>query len=305
MRRALLAALVALWLPATAWAAPPPPSSTWFVDPKSDANQELASLRAQGRHDEAAIVERIASQPRFAWFGPFAGPDRMRDYVRRATAAGQVPLIALFNVEARECRDLATARRFYVKAARAIGGRPAIIAFEPDSLGTMSGPRTAPACYDAIRYGIRVFSRLPATSTFMEAGASDWEGAPGMAPKLRRVEVCRVKGVLLNATHADWTHTNIRYGYALDRRLPCRLRILVNTAENGRGPTPRSVPKHWCDSGQRYGLGPPSAFPWHHRNVLLGYVNRPGFTQQCYDPPVRWTLQRALNLARRFSANEG
>jgi hypothetical protein len=45
-------------------------------------------------------VERIASQPRFAWFGRFAGPDRMRDYVRRATAAGQAPLIALFNVEA-------------------------------------------------------------------------------------------------------------------------------------------------------------------------------------------------------------
>jgi hypothetical protein len=40
-------------------------------------------------------------------------------------------------------------------------------------------------------------------------------------------------------------------------------------------------------------------------DVLLGYVNRPDFTQQCYDPPVRWTLQRALNLARRFSANEG
>jgi endoglucanase len=101
MRRALLAAAVALLLPATAWAAPLPPSSAWFVDPESDANQELASLRAQGRHNEAAIVERIASQPRFAWFGPFAGPDRMRDYVRRATAAGQVPLIALFNVEAR------------------------------------------------------------------------------------------------------------------------------------------------------------------------------------------------------------
>ena len=252
----------------------------------SEANQELASLRAQGRQRQAALVERIASQPRFAWFGTFAGPDRIFEYVDRARAAGKVPLIALFNVESRECQDLAAARRFYDEAARAIGKRRAIVAFEPDSLGTMPGPRSARACYNAIRYGLGVFSRLPNTWTFMEAGASDWEGASRMAPKLRRVGVCRVKGILLNATHADWTRASVRYGRDLDRRLPCRLRILVNTAENGRGPTSRSVPQHWCDSRQRYGLGPPPAFPWHrNRNVLLGYVNRPGYTQNATTRP--------------------
>jgi endoglucanase len=294
-----------LLLPATAWAAAPPPSSKWFVDQESDANQELASLRAQGRQSQAALVARIADQPRFAWFGPFAPPDRMREYVDRARAAGKIPLIALFNVEARECEDLGTARRFYVDAARAIGNRPAIVAFEPDSLGTMPGPRSAPACYNAIRYGIGVFAKLPKASTFVEASASDWEGATRMAPKLRRVGACRVGGILLNATHADWTNANIRYGHALDRLLPCHLRILVNTAENGRGPTSRTVPQHWCDRRQRYGLGPPPAFPSGHKDVLFGYVNRPGYTQKCYDAPVRWALYRALNLARKFSAKEG
>jgi endoglucanase len=293
----------------TAAAAPPPPSSTWFVDPESPANEELARLRAQGRQAHAALVERIASQPRFAWFGTFAGPDRLRLYVDRATAAGRVPQVAIFNAESRECRAGThdQARRWYDRAAAAIGSRPAVVAFEPDSLGTIDGvPGTQRgACYATIRYGVRAFSRLPAASVYVEAGASDWEGAPRMAAKLRRVGVCSVGGVLLNATHADWTSRNIRFGRALERRLPCGLRILVNTAENGQGPTPRSVPRHWCDSRQRYGLGPPPASPTGHANVIFGWVNRPGYTQQCYDAPVRWALFRALNLARRASSREG
>jgi endoglucanase len=78
-------------------AAPPPPSSTWFVDPESPANEELAHLRAQGRAADAALVERIASQPRFAWFGTFAPPDKLRLYVDRATAVGKVPLVAIYK----------------------------------------------------------------------------------------------------------------------------------------------------------------------------------------------------------------
>jgi endoglucanase len=305
----LAGVLAALAVTAAAGAAPPAPSSTWFVDPESAANQELARLRAQGRAAEAALVERIASQPRFAWFGTFAGPDKLRSYVDRATAAGRVALVTILNAEARECRAGThdDARRWYGRAAAAIGARPAVVALEPDSLGSISGvPRTQrAACYKTIRYGVRVLSRLPAASVYVEAGASDWEGARAMARKLRRVEVCRVGGVLLNATHADWTIRNIRFGRALDRRLPCRLRILVNTAENGQGPTPRSVPRHWCDARQRYGLGPPPANPTRHANVIYGWVNRPGYTQQCYDKPVRWALYRALNLTRRASSREG
>jgi endoglucanase len=303
------AVLAFLAVTGTAAAAPPPPSSTWFVDPESPANAELARLRAQGRQAQAALIERIASQPRFAWFGTFAGPDRLRLYVDRATAAGRVPQVAIFNAESRECRAGThdQARRWYDRAAAAIGPRPAVVAFEPDSLGTIDGvPGTQRgACYATIRYGVRAFSRLPAASVYVEAGASDWEGAPRMAAKLRRVGVCSVGGVLLNATHADWTSRNIGFGRALDRRLPCELRILVNTAENGQGPTPRSVPRHWCDSRQRYGLGPAPASPTDHANVIYGWVNRPGYTQQCYDAPVRWALDRALNLVRRASSREG
>jgi endoglucanase len=283
----------------------PPPSSTWYVDPQSPANRELASLQAQGRHEEAALVGRIASQPRFEWFGLFVGSDRLKEYVDRAVAVGKVPLVVIFNVEARECRDLAAARRFYDEAAAAIGRRPAVVALEPDSLGSMK--LSERACFAAIGYGVRVLSALPGTTVYVEAGASDWgRGAlPTMARKLRRVDVCRAGGVLLNATHADWTVRNVRYGRALEQRLPCRLRILLNTAENGHGPNPRTRPRAWCDSDHHYGLGPAPASPTPYQGVAYGWVNRPGYVQQCYDPPVRWALYRALRLAARASTREG
>jgi endoglucanase len=292
MRLALCVTLFALL---SSEASAQPPSTEWFVDEQSPANQALA---------RGVPVGPIARQPRFGWFGPFAGPPRIRDYVGRASAAGKVALIALFNVEARECKDLGTARRFYAEAARAIGDARAVVAFEPDSLGTMTSAEAA--CFRTIAYGIRLFARLPQTDVYVDAGASDWEGAPRMAKKLRRVDVCRAGGVLLNATHADWTLANIRFGRALGRRIRgCRLKLLVNTAENGQGPTPRTVPRHWCDKGQRYGLGPVPESPTRHPGVIYGWVNRPGYTQKCYDPPVRWADYRALNLIRNASGREG
>lgn len=299
-----LSAVAATALAATALTEPPP-STTWYVDPQTPANRELASLQAQGRHHEAALVERIASQPRFEWFGLFVGANRLKEYVDRAVAAGKVPLVVIFNVEARECHDLAAARRFYDEAAAAIGSRPAVVALEPDSLGSMKPSERA--CFAAIGHGVRVLSALPGTTVYVEAGASDWGGgAPQrMARKLRRVDVCRAGGVLLNATHADWTDRNVRYGRALERLLPCRLRILVNTAENGQGPNPRTRRRAWCDSGHHYGLGPAPASPTRFPGVAYGWVNRPGYVQQCYDPPVRWALYRALRLAAQASTREG
>jgi hypothetical protein len=114
-----------------------------------------------------------------------------------------------------------------------------------------------------------------------------------MAKKLRRVAVSRAGGVLLNATHADWTLANIRFGRVLDRRIRgCRVKLLANTAENGQGSTPRTVPRHWCDKGHRYGLGPmpESSHPSSGRHLRVGEPAR--YTQQCYDPPARWTTER-------------
>jgi endoglucanase len=309
MVAAFIALLVAVGGTSTALAATaligPPPSTTWYVDPESPANRELASLQAEGRHDEAALIERIASQPRFNWYGLFIGANRLEEYVDRAVAAGNVPLVVIFNVEARECQDLAAARRFYDEAAAAIGSRRAMVALEPDSLGSMK--LSEHACFAAIRYGVRVLSALPGTTVYVDAGASDWGAGdpPGMARKLRRVDVCRAGGLLLNATHADWTVRNVRYGRALERLLRCRLRILVNTAENGQGPNPRTRARSWCDSGHQYGLGPDPASPTRYPRVAYGWVNRPGYTQQCYDPPVRWALYRALRLAARASSRVG
>jgi hypothetical protein len=95
-----------------------------------------------------------------------------------------------------------------------------------------------------------------------------------MAKKLRRVAVSRAGGVWLGATHADWTLANIRFGRALDRRIRgCRLKLLVNMAENGQGPTPRTVPPHLCDKGHRYGLGPMPESPTRHPGVIYGPVH--------------------------------
>jgi endoglucanase len=191
-----------------------------------------------------------------------------------------------------------------------------IIAFEPDSLGTVDclAKSRQQSRLDNMRYGIDVFSKLPNATVYIEAGASDWEPAARTARQLRYVGIAKVRGFMLNATHFDWTANNVQHGLEISR-LTGGKPFIVNTSQNGRGPVhfrrwiDRS--KHlwrtinvWCHPLLR-GAGPvPTTATGKPKVDAYMWINRPGYSEgSCNGGPLpvgTWWPQRAL----MFAANQ-
>jgi endoglucanase len=323
-RRALLPVLLVL---AAAVAASAPPAAAQggpnplagaklFVDHDSPSWHQWRSYRRAGKRGKAALVWKIAREPKALWLGRFTRPNFRHKVRRLITAAGRqdaVPVFTVMRAQSTGCsptytgggpaEDAAT-RAWYRRLARAIGGARVVIAFEPDSLGTIDchARSRRDDRIRLLRYGVDALSRLPNATIYLEAGASDWEPARRTARQLRAIGIGKVRGFMLNATHYDWTSNNIRHGLDISRRVGGK-HFIVNTAENGRGPvhyrlaTGRRI-HVWCNPGLR-GLGtPPTTNTSHPKVDAYLWINRPGYAQSCQGRQIGWYAPRALSYAR-------
>lgn len=205
--------------------------------------------RNAGQNGSAALMYEIASQPIFRWIGKTdRNPQRdTRVFLQGAAerSPGTVPGITVLNHEGEKCgggydaggrRTDGRYRRWMKRFVRGLGDNRVIIAFEPDALGTIKclrGSRRVSRLRN-MRYGIRLLSKKPNVTTYIEAGASDWRPAGEMARYLRAVGVGRVRGFSLNITHFDTNANNLRYGMRISRMLGGK-HFVINSDENGRG----------------------------------------------------------------------
>jgi endoglucanase len=327
----LLLAIAAL-LPATAAADPrgvspqepnPLAGLTFYNDPESPSMQQWRSLQRVGKSHEADLIWKIAREPKALWLGRFTRPNfavKVRRLIDPAKAAGQVPIFTVLRAQSVGCgpnyqgggpaEDRAT-MAWYDDLARVIGDDRVVIAFEPDSLGTIDclARSRRDDRMRVLAHGVDVLSKLPNATVYIEAGASDWESAERTAKQLRQIGIAKVRGFMLNVTHYDWTGANIQHGLEISR-LTGGKHFVINTAENGRGPVhyrkwiDRS--NHiwrritvWCNPGLR-GLGPAPTTDTSHPGKVDAYlwINRPGYAQSCQHRPIAWYMPRALTLAR-------
>jgi endoglucanase len=293
-----------------------------FVDAFEPSWRHWRALRNRGKKGSAARMWTIASQPKFRWFGGFTHnlTKTVHAYTARARRKGEVALMTSMRHHGQGCgrgflgggrAEDAQSRKWYRKFARAIGSRRVVIAFEPDSLGTIEclARHRRQARYDLLRYGVERLAELPNATVYIEAGASDWQSAKRMASKLRRVGVAKVRGFMLNVTHYDWTANNMRFGLQLSSLLGGK-HFIVNTAVNGRGAVyyrkriggrNRRVTV-WCHPLYR-GLGrTPTTQTSNPRADAYLWISRPGYSSGACNggPPLagRWWPKRALSLAR-------
>jgi endoglucanase len=306
----------------------------WFVDKTwAPQYQQYQRYVRRGDRGKAALIAKVALQPQFKWFGRWNQDDKggtygaARNYVDRVQEEqpGSVPQIVVMRHQGKACHKRYTAggpredertKRWYDAFAAGIGDARVVIGFEPDSLGTVDclAASRRKARLDTLRYGIDVFSQLPNATTYIEAGASDWEPAAKTAKQLRYIGVAKVRGFMLNVTHKDWTAANIRHGLQISR-LTGGKHFIVNTSENGRGPVhyrrwiSRGDPKIWrrvnvwCHARKR-GLGPAPTTTTARPDLVDAYlyVNRPGYSAgSCNGGPLpigSWWADRAHDLAR-------
>jgi endoglucanase len=292
----------------------------WYVDPREPAWRSYVGYTRRGERARAALMWRVAREPRFRWFGRWTGPDlrsNVGTYLRCVSAVqpGAVPLIVVMRHQGRDCSSNYTAggaaedaatRAWYDEFAAAVGDARVVLGFEPDSLGTLEclAPERRTARLDTLAYGVDVLSRLPNATIYLEGGASDWEPAARTAKQLRYIGIAKVRGFMLNVTHHDWTSANIRHGLAISRRVGGK-HFIINTSVNGRGPIhihggrTRNV---WCNPPRR-GLGPrPTTATAHPLVDAFMWIGRPGYSAgACNGGPLpvgSWWPERALMYAR-------
>lgn len=347
MRRALLPRLalglaLSLLLPAAASAQVPDPRGVaagspnpiagipFFLDKEwGPAWRQHRHLLRRGRRGEAGLMLKIAQNPQFKWFGKWAGggsPYRiMRDYFERIDhqMPGAVPQIVAMRHEGDQCNPSYTGggargdeltRSWWRGFARAVGDRRVVIAFEPDSLGTVDclAASRRGARLKLLRDGVEILSALPNATVYLDAGASDWETPAATARKLRAIGVDKVRGFMLNATHMDWTGNNVRHGLKISRLVGGKA-FIVNTSHNGNGPIhirrwidrSRNLWRRetvWCNPpGAAVGPAPTT----NTGNPLVDaflWIERPGYSNgRCNGGPPTgvWWLERALALAKR------
>src|SRR5215213_1546260 len=329
IRRLALAALLAcaaslavIAPPASAQGGNPLAGVPLFVDHDSPSWHQWSAYRRAGLRHRAALVWKIAREPKALWLGRFTRP-HFRHKVRRLIAVARrqrsVPVFTVMRAESRGCgpgysgggpAEDARTRAWYRRLARAIGGARVVIAFEPDSLGTIDchARSRRDDRIRLLRYGVDVLSRLPGATIYLEGGASDWEPARRTARQLRAIGIAKVRGFMLNATHQDWTRANILHGLAISRLTGWKP-FIVNTAENGRGPVHYRASNGrritvWCNPPGR-GLGPrPTTRTSNPLVDAYLWINRPGYAQRCQGREIAWYAPRALAYARRATSWE-
>ena len=303
----------------------------WFVDRMEPAYVQWARWKRGGKRGRAQLIWKLAKQPRFRWFGRFTRPHmvkKVRGYLARVQCdqPGTVPQMVVMRHQGKKCgggylgggaKEDRRTRRWYRHFARAVGDARVVIAFEPDSLGTLdclAVKRRWPRLR-TLRYGVDLLSKLPNATLYLEAGASDWEPARRTAKQLRFIGIRKVRGFMLNVTHHDWTRDNIRHGRDISRRVGGKP-FVINTSYNGRGPVHfrtriggriRRI-NVWCHPRKR-GLGPaPTTLTSHPLVDAYLYINRPGYSAgSCNGGPLpvgKWWAENALMYAKHATGWE-
>ena len=311
----LVAAAIAT--PAQASQANPLAGLKLYVDRDSPSWRQWESYERSGQTQKANLIWKIAREPRAVWLGRFTRPNfhvKVRRIIDAAVGDGAVPLFTVLRAQSAGCgphydgggraEDIRT-RGWYDDLARTIGSDRVLIAFEPDSLGTIDchAPSRRDDRVRLLRYGVDSLSRLPNATIYIDAGASDWEPAERTAKQLRAVGIAKVRGFMLNATHYDWTRANIQHGIEISR-LTGGKHFVINTAENGRGALHYRLANGrlrnvWCNPPLRgLGVAPTTNTSDPIVDAYL-WISRPGYAQSCQHRPIEWYPPRALEYARR------
>jgi endoglucanase len=299
----------------------------FFLDRMEPAYMQWVRWKRTGETAKANQIWKLAREPRFRWFGKFTAPrmqKKIRGYLDRVQCdqPGTVPLMVVMRHQGKGCSGTYRAggvaedrrtMRWYDDFADSVGNNRVVIAFEPDSLGTVDclAYDRRKARLDVLRYGVDRLSQLPNATIYLEAGASDWEPATRTAKQLRYIGISKVRGFMLNVTHHDWTRANILHGLQISRMVGGK-HFIINTSYNGRGPLHYrkwiNRAKHkwrtinvWCHPGLR-GLGPaPTTATANPMVDAYMYINRPGYSAgSCNGGPLpvgTWWASRALMYA--------
>lgn len=198
-----------------------------FVDDRSTT--AIASERLEGQdRDDALRLSKIPSAAWLAYGSPEAVEEKARDIVDRASARGQLPVLAIYNIPYRDCAlysaggaaDSRAYREWIIGVAHGIGDRAAIVILEPDGLGVIPWHRTlggdiegcrpegkdegaATRRYEELRSAVAILSERPGVRIYLDGTGSSWLAPGETASRLIKADVSKVAGFFLNVSNFE------------------------------------------------------------------------------------------------------
>src|SRR5215217_964886 len=168
----------------------------FFVDRMEPAYLQWAKWKRAGQDGAADTIWKLAREPRFRWFGAFTRPHlqkKLRGYLDRVQCdqPGTVPLMAVMRHQGKRCsasyraggeREDRRTMRWYDDFADTVGAARVVIAFEPDSLGTIDclARERRQDRLDVLRYGVNRLAQLPNATIYL--GPAPPTGSPPPGP---------------------------------------------------------------------------------------------------------------------------
>ncbi|MEU6845118.1 glycoside hydrolase family 6 protein [Streptomyces sp. NPDC046716] len=312
--RPVLGALLTAFLtltPATAAAPSDGPAATFWVDPDTAAARQASAYRAQGRTDEARLIDRIATRSQATWLnGANPGP-AVRSVTLAATRARRTPVLVAYHIPHRDCGlhsaggagDAAAYRAYVDSFASGIGARSAYVIVEPDAVAS-----TVAGCAGAdtkerdglLAYAVNRLSALPRARVYLDAGNASWiPDVWQLAAALRAAGVAKADGVALNVSNYRTNAESSDYGRRLVTALGGGKHLVVDTSRNGNGPYAGA--DAWCNPPGRALGTPPTTRTGDPLVDAYLWVKRPGESDgTCRGGPVAgaWWAAKGLELAR-------
>ncbi|MEU4215580.1 glycoside hydrolase family 6 protein [Actinoplanes sp. NPDC026623] len=288
-----------------------------YVDPHGAAAEQAAELERAGNTADARLIRRIADRPTATWFADAAPGYSQRAWrlVTAAAAAGQLPVLTLYNIPGRDCSghsaggavDAADYRTWVQALAGSLKGHRALIVLEPDAIaqavqGCLS-EEDADQRYALLAEAVETLRAVPGVLVYLDAGNPTWITQPArLAAALNKSGIGRAYGFALNVANFETTADNIAYGSRLSTLLG-GAHFVVDTSRNGNGPAQQGAgDRHWCNPpGRSLGEEPTTRTGVPLADAFL-WVKRPGESDGACGsdaPPAgQWWPRYALDLAR-------
>ena len=199
------------------------------------------------------LLSEEALRPLMFWFGAWNqnvfAAQTARQYIEaeqdgNPNALVQMAIFRLNPWEGLACATVPSAadvdsyKQWVDNWAQGIGSARVAMVLQPDLPFEDCAPDHSPIPAQEVAYAAQVFSALPHTTVYLDAGASDWQGVASMAQMLRASGVRYTRGFALGDTHYTSTASELLYGQKIVRALGGAgihsMHFIINTAQNGR-----------------------------------------------------------------------
>jgi len=212
------------------------------------------------------LLAKEALQPLMYWFGSWdsdaLATETARNYIQDVQNGNPNTLVqmAIFRInpwEHKVCSYRPTATQLAEQEASyrdwvnnwalGIGSSRVVMDLQPDLPFEFCIPGYPQYPQQQVNYAAQVFSALPHTTVYIDAGASDWVHVTDIVAMLRESGVQYTRGFALGATHYDSTAHEIAYGQKIVRGLAAagipNMHFIIDTAQNGKPFTTQQYPQ--------------------------------------------------------------